>query len=265
MIFVDQPSYFNMRVGRDAGYILAPKEIIWVYPLAQAKTFLASLNSTDRAQYERQLALSQNVVRTELKPLTLEDFREWYKIFDKDRISRGLGPRRIKSDWAKKLGSSLAHYKRLFFYDSRTGNLLGGAIMYKTSHMWVQFEAFKAEAHVLRLEARALDELMKFAEESGLTTIYYGPEPNMFGYHSPMSSFEFKASVGMRANWGENGQYLVKVLNPDVLNRDFVIFERHEQELNLHHFTDRPRDLKLQGHRIYRHDLKLPQTNEATQ
>lgn len=257
LIFIDHPSWQNFEVGRAEGYFLAPLEISWTRPIDPNEDFLDTLQSEYREKYTKQVALSQDLVRIEMAPLTREAFHKWFRIYDRDRLSQERGPRLVSPGWAKELHDNLMNYRSLFFYDKLSGDLLGGVIFSSSQeNLWAHFEAYKAEAKPLKLEVRAFVELMKYGKANGLQTLFHGPDANFFGRYTPMSTIEFKTSLGMQpANLAWNRlERLVKIVNTDILNRDFVIFERDQRNrLIAHHFTDRPRNLNLHEIRVITH------------
>lgn len=245
VIFVDQPLHKSLYDSLDSGYFLAPTEVAWLRPIISFENLMATLPPKVRAGFEEQLAISEGLVRAELKPLSKKDFRKWFQIYDRDRVSQKRGPRRIHPGWSKSIGPALENYQRLFFYDNRTGDLLGGVIFTVNGHVLnVPYEAYKAEAKALKLEIRSFAEVINFGDANRLSTLNYLPDANLFGKFTSMSSLEFKASLGL-GPVSYQDRRLVKILNTNILNQDFLIFTKESDKLVGHHFTNRPRDLKM--------------------
>lgn len=263
LLSVDYPTHESNIAIEKAGYLLTPMDIIWTREIVPFEEFLDQLKSKDRIQFEKQLASSEDTVRAESGPLTKTDFRNWYKIYDNDRISKERGPSRIKRRNNLILGSHLNDFQRLFFYDKQSGDLLGGVIFRRDGfQLRAPFEAYKETARPLKLEYRAFAEIMNYGAANDLLMLYYGPSWNIFGQYSRMTELEFNASLGMLPSWIQENHRFVKVLNTDILNRDYVIFAWNSGDLVAHHFTDRPRDLKLApGLDVIVHRLKKPAKN----
>lgn len=208
-------------------------------PIEELETFLNELLPTERGHIENQLAISQNLVRAEAQSLTLEDFRKWHKIYRKSHAAKGQKSLPIKSDWAKKLGSRLKYYDRLFLYDKKSGDLLGGIILEGHHDRIVALhEAYSSEAQPLKPEVRAFAEVMEYGAKCRYPTLEY-VQDSLVGQFSPTSSVAFKASLKMHP-YPNGDRRLVKILNPNILNRDFLIFAFNFESLVAHHFTDRP-------------------------
>lgn len=271
MIFVDAPNHLNVNYGRGAGYLFIPTEVQWMRFIQPFEQALSQMNEGDRNRLASQVEISRDLVRSEIGPLTTAEFRKWYKIYDQNRISQNLGPRRINSNWAKNLGSTLNKYQRLFFYEKETGELLGGLIFTYAYDLRVLHEAFKGKVQPLKLETRAFAEIMNYGAQDKSRFLYYPSDWNIFGHFSTMSSLELKTSLGLLPV-GVPERRLVKVLNTDSLNRDFVIFAYRPKtfywepdSLSAHHFTDKPRNLAIPGGvDLEVHDLRQPADNSTT-
>ncbi len=68
-------------------------------------------------------------------------------------------------------------------------------------------------------------------------------DTNLYGHHLTIGLMEYKASLGFTPSPSSHSR-LLKVLNPDKLNRDYFIFayESHGQLKGIH-FADAPRFL----------------------
>lgn len=210
-------------------------------PLADSFTkFLSELGEDERAALLEKLNRSQEHVRSAVGPLTREDFNEWYKIYAKQLSSRQRTNRDIKSDWAKAQGDNLNQYLKIFFYET-DGSLLGGAILKPNQgHLDVPFEAYSADAEGLNLELWAFSEIMDYGSDHKFFSLTYGIDSNLFGQQPSLKRITEKSSLGMFPHRLFDLR-LVKVINPDVLNRDFLLFAIDNGNFVAHHFTDSPK------------------------
>lgn len=246
VISIDDPSDAEVHAGRSVGYLHAAYEITWAGYVNNIIQHLRIMKTEERATFEERLRRSQNRIQVVTGPLTLGDFRQWHKIYRKEVIERKRSHHEIDKNWAQNLGDLLHQYHKLFLYDENTGKLLGGAILHAEGRydLHAIFEAYKSEAQDLDLEARAFSEMLTYAAANNFANIFYGRDLNFYGRYLPLSTLGDKTFLGLHTR-NLPGTQLLKVLNPNILKRDFLIFALEDAKLAPHHFTDRPRDLKL--------------------
>lgn len=248
LISIENPSAAEIAAGQAAGYLLAPHEVSWTGNISTILHFLRISKSEQRAIYEEKLWPSADRVRVDIGPLTVSDFRKWHNIYLKEVVEPQRSRRKLKASWAKKQGDGLGKYQRLFLYDERTGKLLGGAILNVSDEHYLraEYEAYKAEAKDLNLEVRAFSNMLDYGFSHGFKTIIYGLDSNLYGHYLPVSNLESKSLLGLNV-FRLMKYHLVKILNRNILNRDYLILAIEGDNFVAHHFTDKPRDL----HTIY--------------
>lgn len=238
IIFVDNPTENEIEMGRDNGYYLAPVNVLWTRPIVSFENFLELKKSDERSRFKSKLKRSENV-RTEIGPITLEDFNHWYSVYEEEVVARERGRRVIEPTWAAEKGTKLKRYRKMFFYDKDSGEFLGGMILRKqdkTKTLQAPYAAYKSRARDLNLGVRAFAEAMNYGAKRGYSVLSYGSDTNLYGHHLPISLMEYKSSLGLAPTTASSKERLVKVLNPDFLNRDYFLFVFEERRMAGHHF-----------------------------
>lgn len=230
IIIVDDPIPHDVWSAVEAGYLEAPYEVGWIQHLLPFELFLDRLEKSQRSQLLENVTSSQELVRSEIGPLTAKDLGAWF----------------IDPHWAEANGKNLKNYHKIFFYQDETGELLGGAILHQGNLSFnVLFETYSAEGQELNLAYRAFAEIMNYGSSHSAKTLTYAPEPNFFVSDVPVKKTIDKFQMGMQPFFPSKAKSrLVKILNPDAFDRDYLIFALKIRVFaETHYFTDHPQDL----------------------
>ncbi len=126
LIYIEDPDDQDLRrFTQEYGFYHAPMYVIWTRPLMRFEDYLQTLNSEQRHRFKSRLKKSKGRIRSEMGPLTVKDFAEWYAIYDREIVSKDRGRRVIEPTWAVEKGAELGRYQRLFFVTTKAANFLG--------------------------------------------------------------------------------------------------------------------------------------------
>lgn len=233
IIIIHNPSIEDRQTVTSAdGYFFKPEKINWRIDVNTFDTYLESLNAKRRSNLKSRLGKSEFAL-IESGPLTKADFAEWYKVYDSEVAGKERGRRVIEHTWASNK-KSLAEYKKIFFRDPETKELLGGAILKisaASKKLTIAYAAYKPQGRELGLSYRTFKEAFEFASNNHLNTLSYGMDSNLYGHYLSVGLYEYKSSLGFTPHAAKSDQ-LVKVLNPSQLNNNYA-FMAYDQNGNL--------------------------------
>lgn len=245
IVIIENPEAQDLEVlTKDLDFHHKPEKIMWRRKVETSEDYMAGLNSKHRTRIKSKLKASESST-PELETMTMEDYREWYPLYEKEVVGKEKGRRAIDADWSQRK-NDLSTYRKLFFRDPETGAIIGGAILHldkKKQSVTIAYAAYDGNHRDKELSVRTFFAAMEFARLNGYTTISYGMDTNFYGHHLSLGLMEYKAGLGFTPIAGKDKQ-LVKILNPEKLDEEYYFFTLKDGEkLTGHYFSDEPHGL----------------------
>jgi hypothetical protein len=226
------------------GYFLAPSHIVWRMATESLEEYLGHLSSKQRSRVKARLQKSAGTDLV-LEPVTAENFEKWYLIYEREVVGKEHGRRTLAASWIT--DAVKRNEFSLLQYHSRDGDsLLGGAVLRRMpglSQFNIAYAAYDHAAVGKELSFRTFVEALTLAKHEGFQTLSYGKDRNLYGHYYTIGLMEYKSMLGFSPQLSGDVK-IIKVLNPDALGRDFLIFSgENTAALTTRHFTDRPRPI----------------------
>lgn len=219
-VVIKTPSRAELgRFSEEDGYHLKSEYQRWVMTTRTQEEHEKSLGKSQRVrQFQNQLADSAGLT-TEIGPLTVEKFEEWYPIYEDEVVGKPGGKRNVAKDFAAKLkekGQLDGGWYGLFYYDSvDKTKMVGGVIMkaWPERGMFVLgYAAYRNELKDVSPSVRTFSESMKLARSLGFKVLSFGQDTNFFGYDYNLGLMSNKAGF-LLTPYPEDEIVLLKVLD----------------------------------------------------
>ncbi|MFI5347189.1 MAG: hypothetical protein ACHQ51_12520 [Elusimicrobiota bacterium] len=206
------------RYKEEDGYHFKSEYERWVMTTRTLEEHKVALGKAQRVrQFENQLASSEHI-RTELKPLTVENYEKWYPVYEDEVVGKPGGKRNVGLDFAakQKAKGTLDGWYGLFYYDQQDPNkIVGGVIMkaWPERGMFVLgYAAYRPELKDVSPSVRTFTESMKLAKSLGYKVLSFGQDTNFFGYDYSLGLMSNKAGF-LLTPYPEDELVLMKVLD----------------------------------------------------
>jgi hypothetical protein len=219
VVVIKAPSRAELgRFKEEDGYHFKSEYQRWVMTTRTLDEHKAALGKAQRVrQFENQLAASAHI-RTELVPLTVEQYEKWYPVYEDEVVGKPGGKRNVGLDFARKQAEkgTLEGWYGLFYYDpvDKT-KIVGGVIMkaWPERGMFVLGDAaYRPELKDVSPSVRTFNESMKFAKSLGFPVLSFGQDTNFFGYDYTLGLMSNKAGF-LLTPYPEDEIVLMKVLD----------------------------------------------------
>ena len=219
LVVIKTPSRAEMgKFKEEDGYHFKSEYQRWVMTTRTIEEHKAALGKAQRVrQFENQLAASAHI-RTELVPLTVEQYEKWYPVYEDEVVGKPGGKRNVGLDFARKQAEkgTLEGWYGLFYYDpvDKT-KIVGGVIMkaWPERGMFVLgYAAYRPELKDVSPSVRTFNESMKFAKSLGFPVLSFGQDTNFFGYDYNLGLMSNKAGF-LLTPYPEDEIVLMKVLD----------------------------------------------------
>lgn len=219
-VVIKTPSRAELRTfTEEGGYHLKSEYERWVMTTRTLDEHKAALGKAQRVrQFENQLAASDRIP-TEIGPLTVEKFEQWYLIYEDEVVGKPGGKRNVARDFAAKLkekGQLDGGWYGLFYYDpADKTKMLGGVIMkaWPERGMFVLgYAAYRPELKDINPSVRTFKESMELARKLGFKVLSFGQDTNFFGYDYSLGLMSNKAGF-LLTPYPEDEIVLMKMLD----------------------------------------------------
>lgn len=219
VVVIKAPSRAELSKYREEdGYHFKSEYQRWVMTTRTLEEHKAALGKAQRVrQFENQLAASEKV-RTEVGPLTVENYERWYPVYEDEVVGKPGGKRNVALDFARKQAEkgSLDGWYGLFYYDAADpSKIVGGVIMkaWPERGMFVLgYAAYRPELKDINPSVRTFHESMKLARSLGFPVLSFGQDTNFFGYDYNLGLMSNKAGF-LLTPYPEDELVLMKVLD----------------------------------------------------
>jgi hypothetical protein len=219
LVVIKTPSRAELgKFKEEDGYHFKSEYQRWVMTTRTLEEHKVALGKAQRVrQFENQLAASEHI-RTELVPLTVEQYEKWYPVYEDEVVGKPGGKRNVGLDFARKQAEkgTLEGWYGLFYYDpvDKT-KIVGGVIMkaWPERGMFVLgYAAYRPELKDINPSVRTFNESMKFAKSLGFPVLSFGQDTNFFGYDYNLGLMSNKAGF-LLTPYPEDEIVLMKVLD----------------------------------------------------
>ena len=219
LVVIKTPSRAEMgKFKEEDGYHFKSEYQRWVMTTRTIEEHKVALGKAQRVrQFENQLAASAHI-RTELVPLTVEQYEKWYPVYEDEVVGKPGGKRNVGLDFARKQAEkgTLEGWYGLFYYDpvDKT-KIVGGVIMkaWPERGMFVLgYAAYRPELKDISPSVRTFNESMQFAKSLGFPVLSFGQDTNFFGYDYNLGLMSNKAGF-LLTPYPEDEIVLMKVLD----------------------------------------------------
>ncbi len=219
VVVIKAPSRAELAALKEEdGYHFKSEYQRWVMTTRTLEEHKAALGKAQRVrQFENQLAASGKI-RTEIVPLTVEDFERWHPIYEDEVVGKPGGKRNVALDFARKQAEkgALEGWYGLFYYDSvDKTKIIGGVIMkaWPERGMFVLgYAAYRPELKDVNPSVRTFAESMGLARSLGYPVLSFGQDTNFFGYDYSLGLMSNKAGF-LLTPYPEDELVLMKVLD----------------------------------------------------
>ncbi len=196
--------------GDEHDFRLVSEKVRWVMTTRTMDQHMADLadnskggKGSNASQFRKSLEKARTLTVKGPSVLTVEDWEEWYKIYEQevvgvDNATGRVGRRAVEQDMARKLGAEkLASegWYGAFYYDAE-GKMVGGDI-YKAlpeRGLFVNgYAAYRASLKPFSPAVRAFDIGMALAAEKNQPLFSFGMDTNMGGYDYSLGLMANKA------------------------------------------------------------------------
>lgn len=219
LVVIKAPSRAELsKFKEEDGYHFKSEYQRWVMTTRTLDEHKIALGKAQRVrQFENQLAASEKI-RTELAPLTVEKYEQWYPVYEDEVVGKPGGKRNVALDFARKQAEkgALDGWYGLFYYDSVDPNkIIGGVIMkaWPERGMFVMgYAAYRPQLKDVNPSVRTFVETMALAKRLGFPVLSFGQDTNFFGYDYSLGLMSNKAGF-LLTPYPEDEIVLMKVLD----------------------------------------------------
>jgi len=220
VVVIKTPSRAEVtKYKEEDGYHLKSEYQRWVMTTRTLEEHKAALGKAQRVrQFENQLEASAKIP-TRIGPLTVEDYAQWYPIYEAEVVGKPGGKRNVAADFVQKLkdqGKLDGSWYGLFYYDpADPAKMVGGVIMkaWPERGMFVLgYAAYRHELKDVSPSVRTFAESMKLAKSLGFHVLSFGQDTNLFGYDYNLGLMSNKAGF-LLTPYPEDEVVLMKVLD----------------------------------------------------
>lgn len=220
IVIIKTPSRAELaKFSEEDGFHFKSEYERWVMPVRTLDEHKAALGKAQRVrQFENQLASSEKI-RTEIKPLTIEQYEQWYPVYEDEVVGKPGGKRNVGLDFARKQAEkgTLDGWYGLFYYDPvDPTKIIGGVIMkaWPERGMFVMgYAAYRPSLKDVSPSVRTFVESSKLAKSLGYKVLSFGQDTNFFGYDYSLGLMSNKAGF-LLTPYPEDEIVLQKVLDP---------------------------------------------------
>ncbi|MBI4370361.1 MAG: ATP-grasp domain-containing protein, partial [Elusimicrobia bacterium] len=204
------------RFTEEQGWYLKPRWVRWIRPAQSAEEFLAGLDDGKlRGQYKKILRESANV-KAEIKPLTLEDYAEFFPIYRDEVGGKPGGRLHLTEGWAEQELKGVRKWHGIYFRDPDTNEMTGGMLVAEVpegGYLSMGYAAYRPKAKEYSISYRGALMAMDLAVKLGYKLVSEGADTNLYGYDYSLGLLGFKAK-GRMYPFAEGPIELLKALDP---------------------------------------------------